>query len=406
MNILGWHIPGMRNLAELRCPRCGREFYGDLPAGQALYTPQLLEKETGLVHDAHANEWFARWLGESYAGRTDKALSFVVQERLPITRPVVLLNCLDTLYGHSLLKLLNAQFYLDRRPRVDLIVMLPAFLAWMIPEGVAQAWIVDLPLQRGTQWNDWLGREIHRRIEAFREASLSVAFSHPHPDDYDIERFTRVEPFPINEWTDRLQRPTVTFIWREDRLWHAPLESSSSYMHKVRRRLSRVPVTPLSTQRRLVCELAERLKQTWPTLDFAVAGLSRKGDLPGWISDMRCAEINSAVEREWCARYANSHVVCGVHGSNMLLPSAHAGAVVELLANERWGNFLQDILFRRADFREMFFRYRFVPDTTTPHLLAQLLSLLLRHHHDQQLLMAPEYCKHDINHQQHVTNTE
>jgi hypothetical protein len=396
LETLGWYIPGMRNLASLRCPACAREFYGDLAAGQALYSPQLLEKETGRVHDAHNVEWFAGWLREAYARRASEPLPFEVQERRPLTRAVVLLNCLDTIYGHALLKLLNAQYYLDHRPDVDLILMIPRCLVWMIPEGVAQVWVVDLPLRRGTEWNDWLGHEIHRRMEAFEAAFLSVAFSHPHPDDYDIERFTRVNPFPLDEWAARLKRPTVTFIWRDDRLWRAPLDASSTYLEKAKQRFRRAASNPLRGQRRLVCELAERLKQEWPALDFAVAGLGRAGDFPGWITDLRRTAIDSAIEREWCARYASSHVVCGAHGSNMLLPSAHAGATVELLGSERWGNYLQDILFRRGDCRETFFRYRFVPETTTPAMLADLLNLLLRKHHGLQLLMSPQYCKHGI----------
>ena len=63
----------------------------------------------------------------------------------------------------------------------------------------------------------------------------------------------------------------------------------------------------------------------------------------------------------------------------MLLPSAHAGAAVELIGPERWGNFTQDILFRQPDdCRGTFFRYRFVPDPTPPLALAQLVSLLLK----------------------------
>ena len=68
---LGWLIPGMRNLADLVCSKCGREFYGDLPSGQALYTPLLLEKKTGVVHDSYGIDWFASWLRESYAARND-----------------------------------------------------------------------------------------------------------------------------------------------------------------------------------------------------------------------------------------------------------------------------------------------------------------------------------------------
>jgi hypothetical protein len=382
LNVAGWHIPGMRNLADLRCPRCAREFYGDLASGQALYTPMLLEKGTGAVHDAHGVDWFAGWLRESYARRADAPISFRVHERLPVTRHVVLLNCLDTLYGHSLLKLLNAQYYLDRQADVDLIVIVPSFLAWMLPDGVAQVWEVGLSLRRGTEWNEWLAREIRRRVEAFKSVSLSHARSHPRPDDFDIERFTRVEPFALDEWDARLKRPAVTFIWRDDRPWVASVNGAPDSRRGRFGRLLLRPGNSARQQRRMVIALAETLRRDWPTLDFAVAGLSDAGTeaaFPAWITDLRCPAIDHDTERRWCERYAASHVVAGIHGSNMLLPSAHAGSVAELIGSERWGNFTQDILFREVDdCREAFFRYRFVPDSTPPLALAQLISLMLR----------------------------
>ena len=391
LGVNGWLIPGMRNLADMLCGQCGREFYGDLAAGQALYTPMLLEKATGAVHDPHGVEWFAAWLRDSYARRSDAPVPFDVREHRPVTRPVVLLNCLDTLYGHSLLKLLNAQYHLDRRADVDLVVMVPTPLAWMVPDGVAQVWSVGLPLRRGTEWNDWLAREVRRRVEAFDRVSLSRALSHPRPDEFDIGRFTRVKPFPLGEWDARLGRPTVTFIWRDDRPWRPPADATpSTRLERLRRLITSQP-PPRREQSESVSEFAEALRRELPALDFAVAGLSEgggPGEMPDWVRDLRRPALDAAAERGWCERYAASHVVVGVHGSNMLLPSAHAGAVVELIGPERWGNFTQDILFRdTADCRETLFRYRFVDESTPPSELARLVGLLLRKRESFRRLM-------------------
>lgn len=381
LKVEGWHVPGMRNLADLLCTSCGREFYGDLAAGQALYTPMLLEKASGEAHDPHGVDWFAAWLRESYARRVDEPVPFDVREEHAVTKPVVLLNCLDTLYGHSLLKLLNAQYYLDRRADVDLVVMVPSLLAWMVPDGAAQVWSVGLPLRRGTEWNDWLAREVRRRVEAFEEVSLSHALSHPRPDEFDIERFTRVKPFPLEEWDARLERPTVTFIWRDDRPWRDPVNTTQSNRLGRLGQLIASRTRPSDEQQERVSGLAETLRRDLPALDFAVAGLvdnEGRGQLPGWVKDLRRTTLDDDAERVWCERYAASHLVVGVHGSNMLLPSAHAGGVVELIAPERWGNFTQDVLFRDdADCRETFFRYRFVDETTTPSAVAQLVNLIV-----------------------------
>ncbi|HEV7765499.1 MAG TPA: hypothetical protein VGQ76_10895 [Thermoanaerobaculia bacterium] len=354
LNVHGFFIPGMRNLAQLACKQCSREYYGDLRSGQAFYTPQLLEIATGTVHDPHGVAWFASWLAKSYANRVAVMPEFRVIEHRAVKRSVVFLNCLDTLYGHVLLKLLNAQLLINRSD-LDLIVMVPRSFAWLVPDGAAQVWLVDWPLSRGTEWNDTLANEIGRRLTAFAEVHLSIAHSHPHPNDYDIERFTRVRPFAIDDWRTRLVDPTVTFIWRDDRTW--------------KRRLT--------SQRRNVEHFWRALHEQIPTLNFAVAGLGNPGGLPSAIHDLRQPSLDASAERAWCERYAASHLVIGIHGSNMLLPSAHAGGAVELLPRDRWGNYLQDLLLRPSDARDLLFRYRFVPDDTPPAALAQLAASIL-----------------------------
>ena len=205
LHVVGWYMPGMRSLAELSCENCTREFFGDLGAGQALYTPMLLEKAGGAMHGAARAPWFANWLQSSYFKRTNAGLKIDAEEIRPV-KEALLLNCLDAMYGHCLLKLLNAQYCLDHYPQYDLIVLVPKTLRWLVPDGVAAIWSVDLPLSRGAEWNDWLAKEIARRVAQFEKCWLSVAVSHLHPESYRIERFTRVLPFALEQWVSR--RPT------------------------------------------------------------------------------------------------------------------------------------------------------------------------------------------------------
>jgi hypothetical protein len=375
LDVQGWYIPGMRTLAVLTCPACKGEFFGDLPAGHGLYYPMLLHD--GKVYDSIGVPWFADWLRISYANRTSSPVGFITEDMRPLRRPI-LLNCLDKLYGHCVLKLLNAQYYLDHRPEFDLVVLVPRFLRWMVPNGVAAIWTVDLPLNRGSEWNDWLAIEVRRRIEPWPQCWLSVALSHPHPEDYDIERFTRVRPFPIVEWEQRLDRPTITFIWREDRPWGPP--SLPLPVKTLRERLKRrfgFARDPRAAQTERVLRLADGLKALFPQIDFGVAGLGKPGGFPGWITDLRTSEIADEVERVWCLRYAQSHVVIGVHGSNMLLPSGHAGATIELVPDDRWGNLAQDILTSARDGQEMLFRCRFLPLAISPVIFGTVTASLI-----------------------------
>ena len=384
----------MRSLADLKCPNCENEFYADLPTGQGLYTPILLDKNTGAVYDDHNVGWYAEWLETSYKNRVSEPLGFEVRKFSDVKDKVILLNCLDVLYGHSLLKLLNAQHYINFQKDFSLILIVPPFLEWMLPNGAAEAWIVDLRLREGTQWNDWLAEKIGERLASFSQVFLSEAFSHPHPNDFDIERFTGIAPFALEKFESNLEKPSITYIWREDRLWETPQDSSTAF-EKVRDFLT-FPQRHDDEQRLKVIEFAELLREKFPQLDFAVAGIGQNGDFPDWISDMRLKKITAEDERVWCERYAKSHLVVGVHGSNLLLPSAHAGGVIELISADRQANYLQDILFRKGeDTREALFRYRFLPHSTTPEELAQITSIILRYE-DFRQLMSPEFCRHQM----------
>lgn len=401
LDVAGWLVPGMRCLAELRCTRCARDFYGDLPAGQGLYTPQLIERETGIVHDAYGVAWFADWMRNSYAERTSEAVEVTTRKATgQPNRAAVLLNCLDTLYGHALLKLLNAQHYLDARTNLDLIVVVQSALAWLVPAGVKETLVVNLPLCDGTQWNEFVAKKIRDAVERYETCYLSPAFSHPSACDFAIERFTGVAPFQLDEWDERAARPTVTFISRDDRLWHDERKTGATrkMTAKIKRKLIN-RVHSFGEQPSRIVRLAETLRHTLPRLDFAVVGFGVRGGLPKWITDAREKNIDEKIERAWCRRYAESHVVIGVHGSNMLLPSAHAGAVIELVPADRWGNILQDFIVPclnvpRADARETMFRQRLMPLSTSPEIVAHLADTIIRFYEPMRRLMATEFCRH------------
>jgi len=390
----GWYIPGMRNLAHLQCVQCQREYYGDLPAGHGLYYPMLLEKTAGIVHNEQHIDWFAEWLHYSYTQRVKSQVEFTVESYKTLTKPI-LLNCLDAIYGHCLLKLLNAQYYIENNPRDSLIILIPRFLRWMVPDGVAAIWTVDLPLKRGREWNDWLAAEIKRLIEPLEECRLGVAFSHPHPEDFDIQRFSRVAPFPIEKLEVLSEKPAITFIWRDDRVWGEQKLSGRlrSLPGRLKRRFGLSPGS-INEQKRRIVTVAEVLRKSFPHLDFAVAGLGKPGGIPRWITDLRTLEVNEKVERSWCERYAQSRVVIGLHGSNMLLPSAHAGSVIELVPFNRWGNLIQDILINKLDARENMFLIRFLPAEVLPAFVAEVTVSLLHQLPSSLINFKRPWCDH------------
>jgi hypothetical protein len=251
-----------------------------------MYSPILLDQATGEVrgddaNDMHGAEWYAAWLRESYANRVEAAPDFKVEEFRPIRKPL-LLNCIDTLYGHTLSKLINAQYYIDHMPDWDVIVLIPFYLRWLVPDGVAAIWTVKLPLKQGTQWNDGLARILAERVSALGEVAplggvwISKGYSHAYPEDFDIERFTRIKRFPMHEWDARLDSPLITFVWREDRLWvpTQPAETVREVLKLLWQRLTTGGKRPISAPCR-----GMRLSR-WAS---TCASISRSCGLRSWV---------------------------------------------------------------------------------------------------------------------------
>lgn len=396
LEVKGWYIPGMRNLANLECNKCGRKYYGDLLAGHGLFFPLLLEQESGKVHDQYDVGWFSRRLGDTYANRQSAPLRMTTEIFRPIKRPL-LLNCLDVYYGHCMQKMFNAQYYIDNTPEYDLILLVPRFQRWMVPDGAAAIWTVDRNLREGAEWNDWLAGEIHRKLDDFEKAWLSVAFPHPHPEEYDIARYTKVAPFPVNEWGVRMDRPIVTFVWREDRLWNTknPPNQLRARINYYLNRLGMRSHDPLRPQTRKVVALAKQLSQRVENLQFFVSGVGKPGGLPKWIHDLRSDQIDTDQEKKWCQLYARSHVVVGVHGANMLLPSGHAGAVVDLTPLDRWGNLLQDLVWNSQKVPLVNLLIKTLPISISIRELAKIISDLLVQIGEIQLEMSREFTYHN-----------
>jgi hypothetical protein len=263
-------------------------------------------------------------------------------------KKVIILNCLDFLYGHCLLKLLNAAAHLDFDGDYGLVVVVQKFLRWMVPKGVSEIWTVDIPLRNGRKFFPTLDQEMKAECSRFDEIYLSIAYS--HPNYFDIERFSGVDRHDF--LGDKFR---VTFIWREDRPWW-----SNNFSRRLLHRLNLNQIL-LQTQKLKIIKLFSSLRQLFPKARYTVAGLGKSTIFPEWIEDQRVGKFDNEAEKNLCQVYAQSRLVIGVHGSNMLLPSAHAGLTIDLMPIDRWGNIAQDILYNMDDCRVAAHKYRFLP---------------------------------------------
>lgn len=369
---------GMHVCIESNCVDCAAEIIEELPIGHAFSGKyQVVRKTAEMFGEGTAKIWDGDSLMQSLLNPNPQPVE-VTKEVFQYHQRVILLNCIDFLYGHSLLKLLNAQRHLEQHGEYGLIAIVPKFLRWMVPQGVAEIWTVNISLKRGKDYYPAFNQFVLKELERFTEVQVSEAYS--HPSQFDVAQFTTVPPHDIKQ-----RQFNVTFVWREDRLWCHPL------LFRLLRKLNLLGLG-LALQNWKIHRLMRQIKAKVPHANCVVTGLGKRTQFSQWIEDFRVDTFDEDAERKLCKIYADSRLVVGIHGSNMLLPSGHAGMTVDLMPDERWGNFAQDILYQEVDPRLAAYRYRFLPDQMEIQKLADIISIMITKFESYQQWMTAERC--------------
>ena len=361
-------------LVDCTCGECGFDFYQTLPVGHTVNDTLSIGKSDSELHSSQTKTWLSEALLKAHRcpKQDEVAVQRIIFEK---HEHVVVLNALDFLYGHTLLKLYNSLYHLDHHHDLGLVIIIPKLFEWLIPQGCAEAWVVDLRLSELAYGYTSIQKFVSREFERFETIYLSKAYSHPDFSGMDIRRFTGIRPFNLDNFTQ--ERPTITFILREDRWWFRSKLDYWFYRLCRRFKMLRPGSRMLSArQNSLVKKTIKLIRQKIPQANFKIAGLGTTGDFSGHAQDARRNEMAASAEKDWCRIYAQSHVVVGVHGSNMLLPTAFAAGCVEILPEERYGNMVQDISVRYSDRRQLFF-YRFVDQYAPPTSIAGKVVAIL-----------------------------
>ena len=367
-------VLGKQTAAEYDCQACGLRFVRDLPAGFTIDLPiawRLGDKHPYHPANGVAEDWAA--YPDYQVPRTER---YDVQRKVfKECKRVVILNTIDHLYGHVLLKLFNAQHYLDEHPDIGLIVIVPRMFEWLIPEGVAESWVFDIKLKQAWGWNAGIDAFVQEQWDRYDEIYLAPAYSHPEFSRIDIERFSGIQPFDPEKFL--IEPPHITFVARRDRLWYS--SPFTKFTHRVLKKLGLFVDIAVWWQDRMVANVIRKVRKQIPQARFTVVGLSAPSGMPDHVEDLRTMKMDPRTELAWCRAYAKSQVTVGVHGSNMILPTAHAAGCVEILPHDRFGNIVQDISVR-YDGRMQLFMYRFTDEFARPADIARHIVSMFKDH--------------------------
>jgi hypothetical protein len=349
---------GLHVCTKMVCDQCSNVEINSLPVNQSALETYSFLPESGLIKDISGQKvsenWFSSKLKTISTPLPDEVVMEV--EILEVFDEVIILNTLDYVYGHSFLYLLNLQRLIATEKSYGIIVIIQPMLKWLVPEkGVAEIWTVNLGFKELNSYYPDLSEKINNQINRFKKVFLSQGHVIPTNKNIQIENFTGVKPFnfsnePIN--------PRITFIWRED---HGRLWIRNIYLLKGFKILGIGKILiPLHYLRILLFFhlLRNRLGNSYK---YTLAGFGKSCKWPQFIEDMRVNSFDEESEKGLCRFYAQSMLVIGIHGSSMLLPSAHAGMTVSMMPSKRWGNYAEDILFNENDIRLAYFQKRIVP---------------------------------------------
>jgi hypothetical protein len=354
----GFVWQGLHVCEKFVCIRCNTVRLDSLPINQAGIEQYTYYPDSDLIFDKEGNavpeNWFTLKLRCIAKPRND-----IVDVEFEIIKKydeVLILNTLDYIYGHSLLFLLNLQRIIRLRENTGIIVIVQPMLRWLVPkQDIAEIWTVKLGFQQFNNYYPDLSAKINEELNRFQKVWLSKGHLIPTNENIDIEKFTGITPY---NFSNIASRPSVTFVWREDpdRLWIRNI-----YLLKGFKKLGLSWLLVPFQYLRVIIFFRLLKKKLGNEFIFSVAGLGKSGKFPSFINDRRVKSFNEESEKQLCIVYAESTLAVGVHGSSMLLPSAHSGMTISLMPSKRWGNYSEDILFSEDDIRLAFFQKRIIP---------------------------------------------
>jgi hypothetical protein len=350
---------GIHVLIDCTCKTCSTSFYHTLPTGHDIQTPIAFSKDGSISHfDESARVWLAKPLIDAMTRPSDYRPEIIKKNIRPLKENIILLNCLDDCFGHSYAKVLNALELMKAYPDRSLVLLITKNLEWLIPEDVDEIWVVSGGMRDMRKHVANLQDFIKQQLKVVERCDLSVAKVYHDLAKIDPEPFLKTRSFDVAKFDDLPYM--VTFILREDRYWHA-----NRFDDFINRALIKLKIRKafrlyfIRKQNRLV-------RKTIRKLDPRIKVIS-----------IYSGTITPETEKSCCAVYSKSHIVIGVHGSNMLIPTSLAAGFIEILPAHKIPHLGEDVVLRHEG-RDAILLGRHVEQFCSPSLLAEHIIQMLK----------------------------
>lgn len=367
---------GKYTLAKCSCQLCFTPFYHTYPVGHSQLFPVAFSSDQKHVLYKKEAAWWAKPLLKSFSRKkfinpNIEIIQYQAYEK------VVLLICLDDCFGHSFTKLLNAQHLLKNR-EIGVVVVVQKSFQWLLPKGIAEAWLVDVKTKDLNRLigncDDFIKTEIRR----FDTVFLHGTYMPPDFFSIDYEKFTKTKRFDLNSYI--YIPPVITFICREDRTWtNSSIEYFFYLFFKKFRIYSIARRYFAKRQNELFSKTANLIHQEINDTNFYVTGFDKSGGIAPIIKDLRITGTpKEEIERSWCSIYSQSHLVIGVHGSNMLIPTSLSAGFINILPSHKINNYGEDVSINYKN-KYLLYLCRHLSHYTPPKVVARhAISMITR----------------------------
>lgn len=334
LSVNDFYIFGWRNLVLGKCESCKKEYVFDMPAGHGICYTTFLDIKENRAYFRQGNDWFTGKFAEKWLKKNNNQVSASFLRNDKKHNKAIVVNCLDFCYGHSLIKLFSLTYYLKKKyqENYDIVVLIPKNLIYLMPKEANVVMVVDLPFSKMKEFYADIDRRIKSLFSGYEEVLLSPTPPHLYAQNYDLGF--------LNLFDCDYSQPVknVCFAYRKDRFWG----------------FSR------GGQRKRIEKLFSAIKNKYPDIKFFLLGEKDNLKFSQFISDKRVEKISEQAEKEWSAILSGSLVV-GLHGSNIMIASALAKYVIELMSESRYDNTAQaSLISDKMDSFQLLHKFRYV----------------------------------------------